>query len=539
MRDLAVLKSMRVERPSPYGWPTFLDDLKAGLVSLLVNIPLAMGIGVVSGMGVPAALYSAVIVGIVSALLGGTRAMKSGPSISLAVIVGTILSSGEADILQIGIVVAMAGAMQIAFGLFGLGRLMAYLPHVVLAGFMSGIGCFLIWSQTWRLIGFGRADMAVAGTCVAIILLWPRVLRKHVPGPFVGIAAAWAVSALWLPGSTLLGALPTGLPDMAISTPSLEFLATAIGPALLIAAIGSAHTLMVALAADSITGGRHNPNRELAATGVANLATGVFGGVPGSGNFSTIGVLLLGGRTVVAGIAVAVGIAGFMLGLGPFVETLPVAAVLAVVLWMGWGLVDWRLLTRVHRIERRYGAAFLVTVGIAAAGDPLTAAVLGFIAATIGNAAALGRQEVDSVLSVPLIDRTFLPGTEASDPFSARVGLLAFRGSFTVASARKLEELMENDIRGHETVVFDLSGMTHIDDSAAHLLQLLLRKAATMPKHIIVLGIPEALRGSLDAFDVLRDVPDARIVETMDDARSLAGSLLRASDSAPAAATAR
>ena len=120
MRALAVLKGMRVERPPPYGWRTFLDDLKAGLVSLLVNIPLAMGIGVVAGMGVPAALYSAVIVGIVSALLGGTRAMKSGPSISLAVIVGTVLSSGEADIPQIGIVVAMAGAMQVAFGLSGL-----------------------------------------------------------------------------------------------------------------------------------------------------------------------------------------------------------------------------------------------------------------------------------------------------------------------------------------------------------------------------------------------------------------------------------
>ena len=69
----------------------------------------------------------------------------------------------------------------------------------------------------------------------------------------------------------------------------------------------------------------------------------------------------------------------------------------------------------------------------------MTAAVLGFIPAVIGNAAALERQEVDSVLSVPLLDRTFLPGAEASDPFSARVGLLAFLGSFTVASARKLE----------------------------------------------------------------------------------------------------
>ena len=248
--------------------------------------------------------------------------------------------------------------------------------------------------------------MAVAGTCLAIILLWPRALEKHVPGPFVAIATAWAVSALWLPSSAGVVALATGLPDMAISTRSLEFLTTAIVPALPIAAIGSSHTLMVARAADSITGGQQNANRELVATCVANLATGVFGRVPGSGNFSTMSVLLLGGRTVVAGIVVAVGIAGFLLGLGPLVATLPVAAVLAVVLWMGWELVDWRLLTRVHRIERRYGAAFLVTVGIAAAGDPVTAAVLGLIAAAIGNATALERQEVDSVMYVPLLDRT-------------------------------------------------------------------------------------------------------------------------------------
>ena len=493
-----------------------------------------MGIGIVSGMGVTAALHSAVIVGIVSALLGGTRAMKSGPSITLAVIAATVLSSGEANLLQIGTIVAMAGGIQVAFGLFGLGRLMAYLPHVVLTGFMSGVGCFLIWSQSWRLIEFGGADMAVAGTCLATIICWPRALRTIVPGPFVGVAAAWTVSALWLPDSKLLGTLPAlGLPEVAIAAPSLEFLATAIGPALLIAAVGSAHTLMVALAADSITGGQHNANRELVATGAANLAAGVFGAVPGSGNFSTMGVLLLGGRTVVAGAVVAVGIAGFMFGLGPLVATLPIAAVLAVVLWMGWGLVDWRLLMRAHRIERRYGAGFLVTAGIAAAGEPLTAAVFGFIVTAIGNAAALERREVDNVLSLPLLDSTFLPGADTTDSFSARVGLMAFRGSFTVASARKLAELMEHDLRGHEAVIFDLSGMTHIDDSAAHFLKLLLRKAKTTGKHVIVLETPETLRDSLDAFDVLRDTPDTHILETMDDARSFAAGLLYASGSAP------
>ena len=239
-----------------------------------------------------------------------------------------------------------------------------------------------------------------------------------------------------------------------------------------------------------------------------------------------MGALILGARTVVAGIVVAVGVAGFILGLGPFVATLPIAALVAVVVWLGWELVDWRLVTRIHRIERRYGVVFLVTVGLATVGDPLMAVVFGFVAAGIANAAALERHEMDSVLSVPLIDHTFFPGTDASDPFSARVGLLALRGSFTVASARKLAKLLEDDIRGHELVIFDLSGMTHMDDSAAHLLRLLLRKAATMGTEVLVLGIPDRLRGSLDAFDVLRDVPDARIVDTIGDARSLAARLL-------------
>ena len=472
------------------------------------------------------AFYCVVIVGLVAGLLGGTRAMMSGTSVPLAVIVGTLVASGEFEVLQIGLIVIMAGAFQVLLGLTGIGRLIAYLPHVVLAGFMSGIGCFILWSQSLRVIELGPADTAVAGTCLAIMLIWPKSWGKYLPNALAGVGGAWAVSALWLPGAALLGALPTGLPEPAIAMPSFGVLIGAIGPAMLIAAISSAHTLMIALSADSMTGGRHNPDRQLAATGTANMVGGAFGAVPGSANLGTMIVVLRGGRTVVAGMLVAAGTAGFLLGFGPLVGTLPIASVLAVILWTGWELVDWRLLKRVHRIERRYGVVFLVTVGIAAAGDPLMAVLLGFIAAAIGNAAALERQEIDSVVSVPLLDRTFLPGVADDDPFSARVGLVAFRGSFTVASSRKLEKLLEGDIRGHEVVIFDLSGITHIDDSGAHLLGLLLRKAGTMGKETVLLGISARLRGSLDAFDVLSSVPEERILDTMDDARDLAESLL-------------
>ena len=522
---------MRVQqRRTPYSWAVFLDDLKAGLVLLLVEIPFAMGIGVVSGMGIPAALYCLVIVGLVGAVFGGTRAMVSGPSVAVAVIVASVLSSGEVSFVELSMIVVMSGAMQILFGLAGIGRYMAYLPHIVLTGFISGIGCYLVWSQAWQLIELGMIDLAVAGICIAVILIWPRSWQRYVPSQLVGVGVAWAVSAFLLSGSQLLGPLQLGLPGISVAIPSLDFLPHAAGAALLIAVISSAYTLMIAQSADAMTGGQHNANRQLAATGVANMAAGLVGAVPGSGQFGAMAALVLGGRTVVAGIVVSILTAMFILGFGPYLATLPIAAIIAVVIWIGWELIDWHLVRRIPRIERRFGAVFLATMGIATFGDPLAAVVIGFIIAGVGNAAALERVEMDSVLSVPLMDSSFLSGSDDSDPFAARAGLLAFRGSFTVASSRKLSELLEEDIRDHEVALFDLSGMTHMDDSAAHLLRLLLRKAGTMGIEVIVFGIPERLHGLLDAFEVLRNVPEGRVVDTMDEAQSIAQRLLAAGD---------
>ena len=531
LRIPSFLANMRVQqRRTPYSWAVFLDDLKAGLVLLLVEIPFAMGIGVVSGMGIPAALYCLVIVGLVGAVFGGTRAMVSGPSVAVAVIVASVLSSGEVSFVELSMIVVMSGAMQILFGLAGIGRYMAYLPHIVLTGFISGIGCYLVWSQAWQLIELGMIDLAVAGICIAVILIWPRSWQRYVPSQLVGVGVAWAVSAFLLSGSQLLGPLQLGLPGISVAIPSLDFLPHAAGAALLIAVISSAYTLMIAQSADAMTGGQHNANRQLAATGVANMAAGLFGAVPGSGQFGAMAALVLGGRTVVAGIVVSILTAMFILGFGPYLATLPIAAIIAVVIWIGWELIDWHLVKRIPRIERRFGAVFLATMGIATFGDPLAAVVIGFIIAGVGNAAALERVEMDSVLSVPLMDSSFLSGSDDSDPFAARAGLLAFRGSFTVASSRKLSELLEEDIRDHEVALFDLSGMTHMDDSAAHLLRLLLRKAGTMGIEVIVFGIPERLHSLLDAFEVLRNVPEGRVVDTMDEAQGIAQRLLAAGD---------
>ena len=144
--------------------------------------------------------------------------------------------------------------------------------------------------------------------------------------------------------------------------------------------------------------------------------------------------------------------------------------------------------------------------------DPVFAIVFGVIAANIANAAQLESLELDSVISTPILDRTFDPGT--SDEFSARIGLLAFRGSFTVSSSRKLVELLGADIRDHEVVIFDLSGTTHADDSAAYLLAQIIDRAGQTDTEIVVCGINDRIRDPLFAFDVLDRIPEDRIVES-------------------------
>ena len=517
---------------------------------LATGVTVGMALGIASGMGPLAGLYCVVIVGFFAALFGGTKAQSSGPSAAIAVIVSVILASGGTTLAEIGIIAALAGAFQILFGLFRVGRFVAYMPYVVLSGFISGIGVILILSQIQTVLGTDipahgavgtigalpaaisqvNADSAaVAAVAMAILLFWPRSLEKWLPAPIVALVAGTALGAFWLDGVAVIGALPTGLPVPSLALPSLDFLLTAIEPALLIALIGSIYSLMISLMADSITGAQHNPNRELVGQGIGNMAAGILGAMPGAANPGTLINLQFGGRTVVAGIVAAACLLALLMGLGSYAEPIPLAALSAFLIRVGWSLIDWRFLVRLRQMQRGYAAVMLLTLALTAFVDPLTAVAFGLVTAGIAYAARQERLELDSVISAPLLDRTFLAASADegdADPYDARVGLLAFRGAFTVASSRKPVRMVGADIRDHEVVIFDFSRMTYIDDSAAHVVALLLDRAVKEKTDIIVLGLSGDLKSILNAFDVLRHVPEDRVVDELDEARSLAARLL-------------
>ena len=535
-----------------YNLKTLRGDVFGGVTSTVVALPFALSFGVASGMGAAAGLYGAIAVGFFAALFGGTRTVISGPAPSMTVAMAVIVTTHATNLTEALVIVVLGGLLQMLLGALGAGRFVVYTPYVVVSGFMSGIGVIIMTIEVLpflgappapggftgavlalpeALAGFNADALGVAAATLAAFVFWPRRFARFLPPPLVALAAGALLGVLWLDGAPTIGRMPTGLPGIQLGLPSAGFLVGALQPAIVLALLGSIDSLLAALVADSLTGSRHNPNRELVGQGIGNVAAGLIGGLPGAGaTVSTVTNIRAGGQTPVSGMLRAVLLLALLLGFGPYVESIPLAALAGVLMKVGWDIIDWRLLRRIRHIRREHLFVMLTTLCLTVFVDLISAVAMGLIVAGLANAGQLENLELDSVVSVPLLDQMFLyegEEVEGADPFEARVGMVALRGSFTVASSRKLVWTISLDIKDHEVVIFDFSGATYIDDSAAMVIKKLIDVATDEETETIVIGLSGDVAETLDALDVLREVPPERIVENLDEAREIAKSILR------------
>ena len=275
---------------------------------------------------------------------------------------------------------------------------------------------------------------------------------------------------------------------------------------------------------------RNDPSRELLAQGIGNVFTGFIRGLPGSGATpSTVANIQAGGATLVSGVLAVAILVVMILALGEYVGLIPNAVLAGILVKVALDTVDWRFVTRMHRVQREHLAVMLLTFGLTVFLDLVAAVAVGMIAAAVTSARQFERLELDSVVSVPLLDRGFIGGKadeEEIDLYSARVGLVALRGTFTVASSSKLIDTIGGDIRDHEVVILDFSDTIYMDDSAALVVEQLVDTAITHNTPCIVMGLSGAPAQNLHALDVLKRVPAGRIVGTWDEARQTALRLL-------------
>ena len=535
-----------------YSLDTFRGDLFGGITAAVVGLPVALAFGVASGMGAAAGLYGAIGVGLFAALFGGTRSQISGPTAPMTVAMAVIIAEHASSMSEALVVVMMGGFLQILLGVLRIGRYVAYTPHVVISGFMSGIGLIVMLIQALPFIGAPAAPGGVVGTIqvlsdavghinysafaiafvtLAVGVLWPRRLSRIVPGTLVALIVGTLLSVLWLADVPVIGVIPSGLPEIILVPPTADFLLRAIEPALILALLGSVDSLLTSLIADSLTGTRHRADQELVGQGIGNMVAGLIGGLPGAGaTMGTVTNIRAGGTTRLSGAVRAAILLVLLMGLGWIVEPIPHAVLAGILMKVGWDIVDWRMLKRIHRLRGEHLIILLITLGLTVFVDLVTAVAIGLIVAGMAHARKLESLELDSVVSVPLLDRQFFAEEEdetpSTDEFTARVGLVALRGSFTVASSKKLVGVISEDIKDHDVVIFDFSGATYIDDSAAMVVEQLMGVATSEDTAFIVMSLSGSVEDTLSALGIIQRVPAAHIVETLDEAREVARKLL-------------
>lgn len=533
-----------------YSLQTFRGDLFGGITSAVVSLPMALAFGVVSGLGALAGLYGAIAVGFFAAVFGGTRSLISGPTGPMSLVMAVIVTTYADSLTEAFTIVFLSGLIQIVLGVLRIGRFIAYTPYSVISGFMSGIGLIIILLQTLPFLGVPTEDggplgairalpaavgnvnfnaLTISVATLVVALAWPKVLRKVLP-PFLAALIAGALLSAWLGGVPLIGEVPTGLPQGWLPVLSFDVLAGAAEPALTLALLGAIDSLLTALIADSITRTRHGPNRELVGQGIGNAMAGFLGGLPGAGN--TLGTVVnarAGGLTRLSGMTCAVILFALVMGLGEVVEQVPLAALAGILMKVGWDIIDWPFITRIRHLRRENLVVMVTTLGLTVFLDLVTAVVIGLVVAGMVSALHLERLELDNVISAPLLDQGFLmegASTRDVDPFSARVGLVAFRGIFTVASSNKMVGTLSLDIRDHEVVILDFSDTDYMDDSAALVVGQLIDVAIAEGTECVVMGYECSAVENLQALDVLARIPVERFVSNMDEARDISREIL-------------
>ena len=301
-------------------------DALSGVIVGIVALPLAIAFAIASGLSPEYGLYTAIIAGFLISALGGSRVQIGGPTGAFVVIVYGIVQQHGAGGLMVATM--MAGVILVILGLARLGAVIKFIPFPVTLGFTSGIAVVILSGQVGDLLGLRTGPvpaaffakwstyvahigtvnpqaMAVAAAALFIVIAWPHASRT-IPSPFVAIVVTTAaVRLLGLDVETIgsrFGAFATGLPAPRLPGIPLDAVPDLVGPAFTIAMLGAIESLLSAVVADGMIGGRHRSNVELIGQGIANIVAPLFGGMPATGAIArTATNIRMGARSPIAG----------------------------------------------------------------------------------------------------------------------------------------------------------------------------------------------------------------------------------------------
>lgn len=495
-----------------YNRQDFVADVIAGITVGFVALPLAMAFAIASGLSPQAGIYCAVVTGFLISALGGSRVQIGGPTGAFVVVVAGIVA--RHGLSGLFLCTMMAGVLLVIMGVTGLGKAVRYIPRPVVLGFTNGIAVLIATTQIRDFFGLKlgavpgeflprmRALAAAFHTisiettllalgALAIILITPRI-AKRVPGYIAAMGIGTAVAAIFhLPVETIgsrFGGVPSGLPTLHIPEFQSGIMLTLISPAITVAMLGAIESLMSAVVADRMSGDKHNPNVELIAQGVANIASPLFGGLPATGAIArTATNIRSGARTPVAGVVHALTLLAILIFAAPLARYVPMAVLAAILFVVAYNMGEWGETAKIFKLTKSSIAVWLVTFTLTVVADLTVAVECGMILAAL-----MFIRNVTETTSVSAVTKEYVLEGKVhilQDKYIPEfVRVFRIQGPFLFGTAEKLSVITDhlNDLP--LIVILRLRNMTSLDSTGLRAFEELADKLHASNRALILCG---------------------------------------------------
>ncbi len=463
-------------RPSWLSPGVARTEVLAGLVVALALIPEAISFSILAGVDPRVGLFSSFVMAVVIAFTGGRPAMVTAATGAIALVVAPLARDYGLQYLLAAVV--LGGVFQIVLAGAGFARLMRFIPRSVMVGFVNALAILIFMAQLPQLVDVPWPVYPMVAAGLVIIFLLPRVTTA-VPSPLVSIVVLTGLTlaaGLVVPNVGDQGALPDSLPFLAL--PDLPLTLSTLGVitpyALGVAFVGLMESLMTAKLVDDITDTPSDKTRESWGQGVANIASGFFGGM---GGCAMIGQTMInvksGARTRLSTFLAGAFLLVLVVALGDVVALIPMAALVAVMVFVSYATFDWHSLRTLHRMPRSETTVMLMTVAVTLFTHNLAIGV----GAGVLTACVLFASRVAHLVDV----------TSVTSP-DGRTRVYQVHGAMFFASSNDLETQFEY-ATDPQHVVIDLSDAHVWDASTVAVLDAIQHKYETRGKTVEITGL--------------------------------------------------
>jgi SulP family sulfate permease len=545
MEPLFLPKTFSLRGVSAYTRTQIQADILSGIIVGVLALPLAIAFAIASGVSPEKGLVTAVIAGFIISFLGGSRVQIGGPTGAFVVIVVGVVQVYGIEGLIISTI--MAGVILVAFGLLRLGTLIKFIPIPLVVGFTSGIALIIFTSQIsdfagleltglpsgfaakWALyfkslskINFSALLIAIA---TVLLSIYSKRFTKKIPGSFIAIIVmTLLVQLLRMPVQTIesvFGSIPKSFAFADFSGIKLSGLTNYIQPAFTIAMLGAIESLLSAVVSDGMIGSKHRSNTELIAQGIANIASGIFGGIPATGAIArTATNVKNGGRTPIAGMVHATTLLLIMLFFGGYAAKIPMACLAGILVVVAYNMSEWRSFISILRGSKYDVLVLVVTFMLTVFADLTIAIEVGMVLAALLFMHRMS--DLSVVNKVVGDDEAEKEGIEDYSLLPKGISVYEINGPFFFGAANRYKEVLKEAGIKSEMLILRMRNVPFIDATGMHNFKEVLRTLKDYKVEVVLSGVRPEVEKELIAAGVDQIIPRENICAVFDMAKSKA-----------------